>query len=479
MAPPTITDIGGYLEDEYLEGEYDGGAFAYGYGMQALMVIVNVTMVVGMQADQAIAAQEPYGMQAQMVIAADREVGMQAYQQTSGENEVGMQAQSLVEDVGGTVGMEAKHDTLRHAMRGMYLEEGGYLEEDYLVEGMWAFLGMQALQSLTDYPVSFGMQALQIINRDKLVGMQAEMVINTSNEFGMQAAQFVARRIGMQATMVLYNTTELRFMTEFPSRGTPALLGNNWTATNTAAGDFLVRNVNTDTEEQVYRSTGLSIELVCDTGLAQGVPIDTIAIRNHNLTRGALVQVQGSNDNFATVAVTYNMFVETTHMYYIAPSFPTSLETNRYWKFIIQDVTNPDGYIQVGAILFGAASIFSTTDKFLNPLTQGYKHFKDVLPTEGFSNTMNDRSLKKYLRLNFQDIDYLSGNFSILEDMFLLARTSLKVLVIPTPEFASRFAVFAKLSSMPEITHINHGFQGVGGAMVEYDSLSLEYDESL
>lgn len=476
--PPVITDIGGYLEGDYLEDEYAGGAFAYAYGMQALMVIAATT-VIGMQADQAIAAQEPIGMQAQMEVGNELAIGMQAYQQTAGEAEIGMQADSQVADVGGTVGMEAKHDTLRHAMRGMYLEEGGYLEEAYLVEGMWAFLGMQALQQLTEQPVAFGMQAEMVINRERNPGMQAEMIVDTETPLGFQATQIAVGRFGMQATMVLYNTTELRFMTEFPSRGTPALLGNNWTATNTAAGDFLPRNLNTDIEEQVYRSTGTSIELVCDTGLAQGVPIDTIAIRNHNLTRGALVQVQGSNDNFATVRVSYNMFVETTHMYYIAPAFPTSVETNRYWKFIIQDVTNPAAYIQIGAILFGAASIFSTSDKFLNPITQGYKHFKDVLPTEGFTNTMNDRALKKYLRLNFQDIDYLSGNFRILEEMFLLARTSLKVLVIPTPEFASRFAVFAKLSSMPEITHINHGFQGPGGAMVEYDSLSLEYDESL
>lgn len=477
MSEPTITPIDGYLEDEYLEDEYLGGAFLYGYGMQVNMVVKDQAAI-GQQVDMVINDQDPIGMQTDMVIEDSEVIGMQVEANTDIEVFYGMQVNQEVLDALSAIGMEVKADTLRHALHDAYLVEP-YLEDSYLASRMCAFMGMQVNLQVADNTDPFGMQAEMVIEDDKTLGMQIEMEIDAEDPIGMQVTRVIAVRFGMQATMVVYNITELRLMWEFPSRGTPAQEGNNWTATNTASGDFAASNLNTDIEEQVYRSTSTSIELVCDTGLAQGVPIDTIAIRNHNLTRGAQVQVQGSNNNFATINVNFNMFVEDLNMYYIAENFPTLLETNRYWKFVITDVNNPDGYVQIGCILFGASQIFSATASFLNPLIQGWRHFKDVLPTEGFTNVMNDRSLKKFIRLNFQDIDYNSGNFRIVEDMITEARTSNKILVIPTPEFPSRFAVFAKMPSLPEISHINHGRQGVGGAIVEYNSFSIEWDESL
>lgn len=117
--------------------------------------------------------------------------------------------------------------------------------------------------------------------------------------------------------------------------------------------------------------------------------------------------------------------------------------------------------------------MFSVSECFVQPLTRGYKHFKDTVPSEGFTTVSNDRALKKFLRLRFEKLEMARGNFGMLDDMLQFARTSLKCLVIPTPEYSSRFAVFAKLTQMPEMTHIDNGMDA------SYVDLDLEWDESL
>lgn len=293
----------------------------------------------------------------------------------------------------------------------------------------------------------------------------------------MQVLQIQQKIIGMQALMVIYNTTQLRLMYVFPSRGTAALLGNNWTATSTASGDFSPNNLNTDVIEEVFRSgagTASMVSLVCDSGVTQGVTLDTIAILGHNFTRSAIVQVQGSNvPDFSSVNTSFNMHTELENMYYIAPTFPNLSGQNRYWRFVIQDSTNSSGYIEIGTILFGNSHIFSVKESFVNPIVKGRTHFKDVLDTEGFTNVMNDRALKSYMKLRFENLDFRFQNYLILDEMIKYARTSLKILVIPTPAFPSRHALYGKLTKLPEEDHNSIEEEQ------EYIDLDLEWDESL
>ncbi len=488
------------------------------YGQQVLMQVNNYFIPYGMQANMVLATTDITGMQATLTIGDSQLKGMQVAMLLNNEPTViGMQVAANIGDQS-ILGMSVKADTLRHALCDVYLEHG-YLEEAYLTDCMHAFMGMQIQASFLDQTSAYGMQANMIvekeqaygqqalmvvnketkrgmevemlireqflmgmqaqmvINAEKAMGQQALMIVNTESPRGMQVQQVIADKYGMQSTMVIYNVTQLRLMCEFPSRGTAGLGGNNWVASSTMAGDYLPKNVNTDIVEQVWRSntgTAAFSTLTCDTGIPQGVPIDTIAILGHNLTKSALVQVQGSNDNFATPAnIVFNMTAETENMYYISPTFPTLAGQNRYWRFIFQDVTNPDGFIEVGTIVFGTSDIFSVADCFRNPVVNGYRHFKDELRTEGFTNVSNDRALKRYLRLSFEKLNYFKGNYRMLDDMLKFARTSLKCLVIPTPQYPSRFAVFAKLTAMPEVTHTDID------AQTGYIDIDLEWDESL
>lgn len=485
----TTQELQGYLEGGYLESNYQSGLAAAFTGMQVHMLIVDREGPAGMQAAMEILdweseygmqaemifseAEDVMGMQAMLVVNADSPRGMQANMITTDEGVLGMMANLVIGD-NGSAGMEVKADTLRHALHDTYLVEG-YLEESYLAARMCAFLGMQVEMRVLDEPDVNGMQVESVIKDDFISGMQTLAIIQREIFSGFQADMIRIDRMGFQATMVIYNVTQLRLLASFPSRGTTALGGDNWTASSTAAGDdFGAKNLNTDIVEQVFRSVNTAVTLTCDTGISQGTTLDTIAILGHNLTSSAVVQVQGDkSSSFASPDVVFNLQVEVGNMYYIAPSFPTGVENqNRYWRFIINDHTNPDGYVQIGTLVFGNSDIFTRSENFQNPIVRRPIHFKDEVETEGFTNVMNDRSLKETLKLRFDKLRFESGNFGILRSLINNSRTAHKVLVIPTPQYPSRHAVFAKLVELPEISHEAIDEDN------EYVTLDLEWDES-
>lgn len=484
-------------------------------GSQVEMITEN-QKVNGLQVQLVINKIKENGIQAELVVSQTKVTGSQVLMSVNKDNISGTQLNLILTNQLKNVGVSVNADKLRHALCELYLMDG-YLENDYLSECMEAFEGVQIemfnnvqnetgtqiegiiyesgedgiqvegiinkefnegvqTELVINYLQELGLQIERIINKSNLSGTQIEMIINDQLVNGIQVDRVNVLREGSQVTMVIYNATQLRFMWEFPSRGTEALGGNNWVASSTATGDFLSKNLNTDIVEQVWRSNGVPSfqTLVCDTGIVQGVSIDTIAILNHNFTKSAFVQVQGSNDNFASAPnITFNMVVTLENMYYISPTFPPAAGQNRYWKFIIQDVTNPDGYLQVGTILFGTSEMFNLMEMPSNPIRKSKVHFKDSIQTEGFTNVSNDRALKTKLGLTFERINYHSGNFRILDEIMNVCRTSLKVLVIPQPQNPERYAVYGKLDQIPDtqFTYIND--------KTEYVEIEMNFDEAL
>ena len=205
--------------------------------------------------------------------------------------------------------------------------------------------------------------------------------------------------------------------------------------------------------------------------IPQGVFLDTLALLNHNFTTSATVQLQGSNSpTFATTPYSQNLFTELNDMYWIEPMLPTA--SYRYWRFVINDPTNADGYLQIGTIIFGSAIIFNG-ECIVDQVQKRKIHFSDKVKTEGFTNVSNDRALKKSVSFSFKYLNYNLENYSNLSDVIDLVRTSLKALWIPDPRFTSRFAVFGKLSELPVENHL------VLGAENDYIDMDITVDESL
>jgi hypothetical protein len=128
--------------------------------------------------------------------------------------------------------------------------------------------------------------------------------------------------------------------------------------------------------------------------------------------------------------------------------------------------------LQIGTIVFGSSIIFQG-ECFVDQVTRSTKHFSDKIETEGFTNVSNDRALKYAVGLDFRSLRYNRGNYNNIRGVFDFARTSLKCLWIPTPQYPQRFAVFGKLASIPVETH------NVKGETLDFVDFSIELDESL
>lgn len=431
------------------------------------------------------------GMQVTFVIEDDKPSGMHTQFETSLNSANGMQANLTIADEK-PVAMEFKADTLSHKFCESYLEQP-YLDTPYLSAQICASLGMQiqfAIAGAADDSFN-GMQAeFNIEDQLNNVGQQVTFVIEDDTSIGMQAEFSNVDVTGMQFLATLYNTTNLRILCEFLSRGNPAAaglnawgndagVGKNWKSnvTTDAGPDKNIENLNTDVVEQTWRAASAKsgINLDCDTELAQGVFLDTLAILNHNLTKSATVQLFGSNDaGFGSIGVARVLtLVDEPNIYHIEEDLPNV--AFRYWRISIDDATNSDP-VEVGTIIFGASSVFSG-ECITDQIDLECKDFSDTVNTEGFTNIANSRAQKKIVGIQFKDLAFKAGNYSILKDIFQSQRTTLKCLWIPTPdiddaEFTSRFAVFSKIDRIPREKHNSKGPKN------DFSTFGLILDES-
>lgn len=112
---------------------------------------------------------------------------------------------------------------------------------------------------------------------------------------------------------------------------------------------YEAENIVTTNTKQGWRSTtdGASY-VVFDLGSAMDV--DCIGFKNHNLTSGATIKIQGNaTDSWGSPSVDVTLTwrdCETIFEGFTGGSY-------RYWRFYVDDTGNADGYIEVGTLYIG------------------------------------------------------------------------------------------------------------------------------
>jgi hypothetical protein len=439
--------------------------------------IINLQMNRGLSDSALIASQidqKTVGLslvpqQIDRLITDDFAIPMQLNQDLQKTTNIASQLQGFLTGASKTTGQEMGRGPISHQSCGGYLLNA-YLTEPYLAPFICAHMGQQLDRKLAKTFSVNSQLDRKIINASKVTRSQLKRQIIDDFAIKMQLLRTSSYKLNSQLLFAIYNTTNLRILCDFPSRGTS---GTNWTvvAGGTAGGDRNVNNLNTDIVEQVYRSVSTTITIQCDTQISQGIFNDTVAILGHNFGTSASVTMQGSNDlTFSSIPISETLFVETENMYWISEYLP--LTSYRYWRFIISDPTNKDGFIEIGTIIFGASIIFNG-ECFTDQVVRRKTHFADRIRTEGFSSVSNDRALKRAVSLSFRKLNYLRENYRNLVSVVDTARTSLKCLWIPTPQYASRFAVFGKLSEIPVENH-----QAISET-ADYIDMDVNVDEAL
>lgn len=86
--------------------------------------------------------------------------------------------------------------------------------------------------------------------------------------------------------------------------------------------------------------------VVCDLGAAYA--IDHIHILNTNLTASATVTIEANTSNsWGSPAYSAALTQLTTDTWYVSLPAP---QTYRWWRITFADSTNPDGYVEIGAL---------------------------------------------------------------------------------------------------------------------------------
>lgn len=350
------------------------------------------------------------------------------------------------------------------------------VQVDKKIEEAEAIIGSQIEKVLT-YLLVGPSQVEKFLSYSVYHATQIHRTIDFLRPFGVQITKTFANEMAVQIFKRLYNITQLRILDYFLNRGTIAQGGITWTneiPDGIALGDYNVNNLNTDIIEEVTKTAPSErrFKIYCNTGIPNTF-VDTIAILNHNFTASAIIDITGFTDlssfNAGIPSVVIRPIVSRENIIWINPEVP--LFPCQYWRFDIQDVGNPY-QLQMGVIVFGSSRIMTTLECFDNPVTFGYKHYKDSVETEGFTNYSLDRAMRRNLSLSFSKLRYYGGNFLMLQDYFLGVKTDLKALIIPRPTKPNSMAVFAKLNQLPVESHEaiddeNH-----------YVSFSCDWDEA-
>ncbi len=346
---------------------------------------------------------------------------------------IGVQVQGTTETQG-EFGSEVKTSNLAHSFcpgAAGYLDTIGYLSESYL---------------------------------------STRMCVSAGAQF-----QFVATEArGCQVLGTLYNTTNLRILHDYDTRGDDGL---NWTSNSTeisSTDSFNVNNLNTDIVDQVWQSsfgTVVGISLDCDLGSFPSF-MDTLAFLNHNMTTSAVVTIHLSdNPAHAPTGESFSFDQTLFDSIYIAENLPTL-----GWDFMridIDDPTNLDGFIYIGTVVGGSALVMTDRECFTQNVKRTPVSFADGIQTEAFSYVRNFRGIRYKSQMTFKNMLYTGTNWSRLDNLFNDINTTLKALWIPTPAFPLRYMTYAKLTRIPEQNH------NVISEKSDWINFTIDTDEAL
>ena len=98
-----------------------------------------------------------------------------------------------------------------------------------------------------------------------------------------------------------------------------------------------------DTSENVVFNLGSAVKLTC------------FAIFAHNFSSGATVTLQGNaSDSWGSPTYSQALTIATDADGNVLPRIVFFLDqTFQYWRLLVADATNPDGYIQIGRLMAG------------------------------------------------------------------------------------------------------------------------------
>lgn len=125
----------------------------------------------------------------------------------------------------------------------------------------------------------------------------------------------------------------------------------NALTSSSAETDFPLSNIRDPRLSKKWRATGDTSEWVLiDAGSGNTINPTSAAILAHNISSGAtVIKIQGNaTDSWGSPTIDESFtYSAGTMIHYFTGS------ALRYWRFAIEDASNPDGYIEIGRLILG------------------------------------------------------------------------------------------------------------------------------
>ena len=220
--------------------------------------------------------------------------------------------------------------------------------------------------------------------------------------------------------------------------------------TSTAAGDFHVANITTDSLRHKWRSASALTWQEIIIKAEKKSTINCFAILGHNFTDAAVVRVQANvSNNFLAPPVTKfvpwskdNMLVTTT--------FGGNYE---YYKISILDPSNPCGYVEIGRVCGGVMTELTNDEDITDSYKIGYKDLSETMKTQGYFRASNSNIIQRTFDASFSKLNTQQGsdfNFTKLRTFFQTVKTIKPFLVILDYQNPYKFNAWMQLTDVPD-----------------------------
>jgi len=220
---------------------------------------------------------------------------------------------------------------------------------------------------------------------------------------------------GAETYTVTYDANDLKFTITSAGVGGGTILNLNWLSgpnTATSAKGLLGFTAN-DTGTDEYTSDVVVIHseewLKNDFGVAKD--IQAFAVKNHNLQSGAIAKIQGTtSDTWGSPTVDVTLAITADIVIY----HWSAVQSYRWWRYKVNDTSNPDGYTEAGRIFLGDR--FSPEGNFKRDYSMSLSDPSQIMLSDGGQITSNQKTKFKTLKYVFE---YTSASDrATFEEMF-------------------------------------------------------------
>lgn len=225
---------------------------------------------------------------------------------------------------------------------------------------------------------------------------------------------------------------------------------NILSVTSTAAGDFDVSNITTESTRRKWRSATALTEQTIIIKAEKKTDIEVFAILGHNFTDAAVVRVQANiSNNFAappvTMVIPWNKYIMMT-----ANPFGGEYE---YYKISILDPANPCGFLEIGRVVGGRLLQLVDNEDITDSYSVGKKDMSETMKTEGFFRQSNENIIVRTFTATFSKIYTTTGkdtNFKNLVKFFETVKITRPFLTILDMNDPYRFNIWGQLTDIPD-----------------------------